>query len=103
MPILVLLEQFEQLVCYAAGLQWIVISYEYLSIESSSVKAVLSLVCEIFVISFKNGVLLSWLGSRNCTKKTISFLCHFTAHICGYISIIAYMDLTIASKTMLAG
>ena len=32
-----------------------------------------------------------------------SFWCHFTAHICGYISIIAYMDLTIASKKMLAG
>ena len=27
-----------------------------------------------------------------------SFWCHFTAHVCGYISIIAYMDLTIASK-----
>ena len=43
----------------------------YISIESSSVKAVLSLFCEIFVISFKNGILLGWLGSRNCTKKTI--------------------------------
>ena len=74
----------------------------YLSIKSSSVKAVLSLVCEIFVISFKNGVLLGWLGSRNCTKKLFavsnSFWCHFTADICGYISIIAYMDLTIARK-----
>ena len=68
----------------------------YLSIESSSVKAVSSLVCE------KNGVLLVWLGSRNCEKKLFavsnSFWCHFTAHICGYIAIIAYMDLTIASK-----
>ena len=27
-----------------------------------------------------------------------SFWCHFTAHICGYISIITYMNLTIASK-----
>ena len=56
----------------------------YLSIESS-VKAVFSLVCEIFVISFKNGVLLGWLGSRNCKKKIFavsnSFWCHFTAHI----------------------
>ena len=43
----------------------------YLSIESSSVKAVLRLVCDIFVISFKNGVLLGWLhlGLENCTKK----------------------------------
>ena len=32
-----------------------------------------------------------------------SFWCHFTAHICGYISIIAHMDLTIASKKMLEG
>ena len=65
----------------------------YLSIESSSVKAVLSLVCEIFVISFKNGVSLGWLESINCKKKMFavsnSFWCHFTAHICGYISIIA--------------
>ena len=46
--------------------QWIVIACTaYISIESSSVKAILRLVCEIFVISFKNGVLLGWLGSRN--------------------------------------
>ena len=32
------------------------------TIESSSVKAVLSLVCEIFVISIKNGVLLGLAG-----------------------------------------
>ena len=38
------------------------------------------------------------------TKKLFavsnSFWCNFTAHICGYISIIAYMDLTIASKNV---
>ena len=83
--------------------------HRILSIESSSVKAVLSLVCEIFVISFKNGVLLGWLGLEIVQKKLFavsnSFWCHFTAHTCGYISIIAYMymDLTIASKKMLSG
>ena len=50
----------------------------YLSIDSSYVKAVLSLVCEIFVISFKNGVLLGWLESRNCTKKNyLPYLINF--------------------------
>ena len=73
----------------------------YLAIESSSVKAILSLLCETVVICFKNGILLGWLLSRNCKKKIAvsnSIWCHFTAHICGYISIIAYMDITIASK-----
>ena len=38
----------------------------------------LSLVCEIVVISFKNGVLLGSLESRNFTKKTILlYLIHF--------------------------
>ena len=52
---------------------------------------------------------LYWVGLdlEKCTKKLFavsnSFWCHFTAHICGYISIIAYMDLTIDSKKMLAG
>ena len=47
------------------------------------------------------------LGLESCTKKLFaeynSFWCHFTVHICGYIYIIAYMDLTIDSKKMLAG
>ena len=55
--------------------QWIVIAYS--TIESSSVKAVLSLVCEICVLSFKNDVLLGWLGSRNCTQKNyLPYLIH---------------------------
>ena len=59
--------------------QWIVIApTAYLSIESSSVKAVFSLVCEIFVISFKNGVLLGWLERRNCPQKNyLPYLIHF--------------------------
>ena len=32
-----------------------------------------------------------------------SFWYHFTAHTCGYISIVAYMDLTLASNFFLAG
>ena len=45
-----------------------------------------------------------WVGwNLETVKKKLfavsnSCWCHFTAHICGYISIIAYMDLTIASK-----
>ena len=36
------------------------------------VKAILSLISGIFVISFKNGgLLVGWLGSINCTIKTI--------------------------------
>ena len=44
--------------------QWSVIAYAYLSIQSSSVKAILSLVCGIFVISFKNGGLAVKTDSR---------------------------------------
>ena len=73
------------------------------SIESSSVKAVLSLVCEIFFISFKNGVLLGWLESRNCTKKIyLPYLIHVGVILqrtyVATFSIIEYMDLTIARK-----
>ena len=72
--------------------------------ERSSVKTILSLVCEIFVISFKNDVLLGWVGSRNCSKKLFaisnSFWCHFTARM--WLHFYHSMDLTIASKKMLA-
>ena len=43
-----------------------------------SVKAVLRLVCDIFVISFKNVVLLGGLGSRKLYKKNyFPYLIHF--------------------------
>ena len=76
----------------------------YLSIESSSVKAVLSLVCEICVISFKNGVLLGWLGSINYTQKNyLLYLIHFGVilqhtYVATFPSLHIIMDLTIASK-----
>ena len=78
----------------------------------------LRLVCEIFVIRFKNGFLLGWLGSRNCKKKNnnnyLPYLIHFVVilqhtcvatyyHciICKKILVIVrsiyYMDLTITS------
>ena len=89
--------------------QWIVIAYgipfHWKFFCKSGFKFSLWDFCHL---SFKNGGLLGWLESRNCKKTKLfaisnSCWCHFTAHICGYISIIAYMDLTIASKKMLAG
>ena len=50
-----------------------------------------------------------WVGwSLETVQKKLfavsnSCWCHFTAHIRGYISIIAYIDLTIAIKKIIAG
>ena len=49
-----------------------------------------------------------WVGwsLESVQKNYLPYLIHvgvITAHICGYITIISYMDLTIASNFFLAG
>ena len=49
--------------------QWIVIAYGIPFHWKLFCKSGFKFSLEDFVISFKNGVLLGWLESRNCTKK----------------------------------
>ena len=52
---------------------------------------------------FKNGVLLGWLESRNCPKKTyLPYLIHFgvilqRTYVATFLSLDNYMDLTVTS------